>query len=190
MPIIPVAGYIVPEYPESTRMLVFSSWGAYDFSGPAGITQFADYNFKTGAVSQRQVTETKHDIFCPGISSLEDGRIIITGGSNAEATSLYNGNTNSFSRGGDLNIARGYQTSATLSNGKVFTIGGSFSGSPLPKNGEVWDPATNEWILLPQADVNPMRTFSTNKGNNDDHAWLFGWRDGSIFQAGPGREMH
>ncbi|XPS96178.1 Galactose oxidase, partial [Ascochyta lentis] len=73
--IIPVAAYVVPGEPSASRLLVFSSWGERAFSGPTGITQFADCNFLTGAVSQRTVANTKHDMFCPGISSLADGRI-------------------------------------------------------------------------------------------------------------------
>jgi galactose oxidase len=127
-PIIPVAAYVVPQAPDTSRMLVFSSWGATTFGGAGGYTQFADYNWKTGVISQRQVSNTDHDMFCPGISQLQDGKIVITGGSDAEKTSIYDPATNAFTRGPDMNIARGYQASTTLSNGKVFTIGGSYSG--------------------------------------------------------------
>ncbi|ORY67245.1 galactose oxidase precursor [Pseudomassariella vexata] len=191
LPVIPVAAYVVPQFPEPTRMLVFSSWGDDTFGGAAGYTQFADYNFKTGAVSQRTVANTKHDMFCPGISSLADGRILITGGSNAEATSLYNPSTNLFVRGPDMKIARGYQTSTTLSNGKVFTIGGSYSGERGGKNGEVYDPATNTWTLLSGALVEPILT-TDNEGiwREDNHGWLFGWKNGSVFHAGPSIKQH
>lgn len=47
LPVIPVAAYIVPEFPVSNRLLVFSSWGADAFGGAGGYTQFADYNFHT-----------------------------------------------------------------------------------------------------------------------------------------------
>lgn len=46
-PVIPVAAYIVPAFPQPSRMLVFSSWGATAFGGASGYTQFADYNFET-----------------------------------------------------------------------------------------------------------------------------------------------
>ncbi|KAK8091225.1 hypothetical protein PG994_000730 [Apiospora phragmitis] len=191
LPIIPVAAYVVPEFPEPSRMLVFSSWGAANFGGASGYTQFADYNFKTGAISQRTVSNTHHDMFCPGISSLEDGRIIITGGSNAEKTSFYDPATNQFTEGPDMKIARGYQASTTLSNGNVFTIGGSYSGGRGGKNGEVFDPATNEWTLLKGADVQPMLTVD-HEGiwREDNHAWLYGWKNGSVFQAGPSKAQH
>jgi galactose oxidase len=137
-PIIPVAAYIVPEAPDTSRMLVFSSWGASTFGGAGGYTQFADYNWKTGAISQRQVSNTNHDMFCPGMSQLQDGKLVITGGSDAEKTSIYNPATNTFTRGPDMKIARGYQSSTTLSDGKLFTIGGSYSGDTTSGGKSPW----------------------------------------------------
>lgn len=46
-PVIPVAAYIVPEFPRPTRILMFSSWGTTEFGPAGGYTQFADYNFET-----------------------------------------------------------------------------------------------------------------------------------------------
>jgi len=36
LPVIPVAAYIVPQVPDSFRMLVFSAWGSTTFGGAAG----------------------------------------------------------------------------------------------------------------------------------------------------------
>lgn len=47
LPVIPVAAYVVPEFPSSNRLMVFSSWGADAFGGAGGKTQFADYNFNS-----------------------------------------------------------------------------------------------------------------------------------------------
>ncbi|KAH6660917.1 kelch domain-containing protein [Truncatella angustata] len=190
-PIIPVAAYVVPEAPDTSRMLVFSSWGATTFGGAGGYTQFADYNWKTGAISQRQVSNTNHDMFCPGMSQLQDGKLVITGGSDAEKTSIYDPKTNNFTRGPDMNVARGYQSSTTLSNGKIFTIGGSYSGGLGGKNGEIYDPSTNAWTLLDGADVTPMLT-DDHEGiwREDNHGWLYGWKNQSVFQAGPSRTQH
>jgi len=90
-----------------------------------------------------------------------------------------------------MKVARGYQTSTTLSNGQVFTIGGSYSGQRGGKNGEVYNPATNTWTLLPKASVDVMLT-TDREGiwREDNHAWLFGWKNGSVFQAGPSKKQH
>ena len=53
-------------------------------------------------------------MFCPGMSNLADGRLLITGGSNAEVTSFYDPATNAFTKGPNMITPRGYQTSATL----------------------------------------------------------------------------
>lgn len=45
LPVIPVAAYVVPAVPESTRLMMFSSWGATEFGPAGGLTQFADYDF-------------------------------------------------------------------------------------------------------------------------------------------------
>lgn len=190
-PIIPVAAYIVPEYPESHRMMVYSSWSPDSFGGSRGYTQFAEIDFRTGAISSRQVAETGHDMFCPGMNTMADGRLIITGGSNAEKTSIYDPATGKWSNGANMQISRGYQSSTLLSNGKTFTIGGSWSGVDSNKTGELYDAASNTWTRLPGADVAPMLTQDHDgKFHSDNHPWLYGWRNGSVFQAGPSKAMN
>ncbi|OAL47793.1 galactose oxidase-like protein precursor [Pyrenochaeta sp. DS3sAY3a] len=191
LPVIPVAAYVVPEYPSAQRLLVFSSWGADAFGGEGRRTQFADYNFNSGAVSARTVSNTQHDMFCPAISSLQDGRILIQGGSDAAVTSFYDPKTNAFVRGPDMKMARGYQVSVTLSDNRVFTIGGAYSGPRQGKDGEVYNPTTNVWTALPNARVGPMLTTDAEGiWREDNHAWLFAWKNGSVFQAGPSKAMN
>jgi galactose oxidase len=190
-PLIPVAAYVVPSIPDSNRLLMFSAYQTHSFGGANGYTQFADFNYKTGAVSRRTVSNTQHDMFCPGMSSLADGRVVVTGGANAEVTSIYNPATNDFTRGPNMQIARGYQTSVTLSNGKIFTIGGSFSGGIGGKIGEVYDDGSKTWTTLGGAPVVPMLTTDQEgEWRTDNHGWLFAWRNGSVFQAGPSKTMH
>ncbi|CZT47237.1 related to galactose oxidase precursor [Rhynchosporium secalis] len=191
LPVIPVAAYVVPQFPESSRIMVFSSWGADAFGGPGGLTQFADYNFKSGAVSQRAVANTHHDMFCPGISALGDGRMLISGGSDSAAVSLYDPATNTFAKGPDMKIPRGYQTSVTTSEGKIFELGGSYTGKRGGKTSEIYDPATNAWNLLPGAKTDKMLTVDgEGVWRTDNHAWLFSWKNGSVFQAGPSRAQN
>ena len=195
LPVIPVAGYVVPEWPEAKRMMVWSAWATNKFSlwsPPNGYTQFAEFNYKTGTSSARTVANTGHDMFCPGVSSLQDGRIVISGGTNAEIVSIYNPADGTFTRAADMKIGRGYQTSATLSNGKVFTIGGAFTGVRTNKVGEIYDSNTNTWTLLPGAKSDPILTANDWEGDwrTDNHAWLFPWTDGSVFHAGPSMAMN
>ena len=55
-------------------------------------------------------------------------------------------------------MARGYQSSATTSDNRVFTIGGAYSGPRKGKDGEVYDPSTNTWTALPNARMKAMLT--------------------------------
>ena len=72
----------------------------------------------------------------------------MTGGNNAEKTSIYDVNADAWIAGANMNIPRGYQSQATLSDGRIFTIGGSWSGGQGNKNGEVYQPTSNQWALL------------------------------------------
>lgn len=134
----------------------------------------------SGAVSQRTIANTQHDMFCPGISSLPDGRIIISGGSDADDTTFFDPSTNAFVKGPALKTPRGYQTSTTLSDGRVFTIGGAYSGPRQSKDGEIFNPTTNTWTALPGAKVAPMLTIDAEGvWRTDNHGWLVSWKNGS-----------
>ncbi|KAM0193534.1 hypothetical protein ACHAPQ_005902 [Fusarium lateritium] len=188
-PIVPVAAAVEPT---SGKVLVWSSYRSDAFVGsPGGVTLTSTWDPSTNVISQRTVTVTKHDMFCPGISMDGTGQIVVTGGNDAEKTSLYDSSSDKWIPGPDMKVARGYQSSATLSNGRVFTIGGSWSGGSFEKNGESYDPSSKTWTSLPGALVKPMLT-ADKQGiyRSDNHAWLFGWKKGSIFQAGPSTAMN
>ena len=57
-------------------------------------TQTAILNLTTGAVSQDTVTNTGHNMFCPGVAILPDGDIMVTGGLSDQQTSIYDPATN------------------------------------------------------------------------------------------------
>jgi hypothetical protein len=50
---------------------------------------------------------------------VDNGDIVVTGGLTLAATSVYSASMKGWLKGPDMNIPRGYQSSATLSNGKV-----------------------------------------------------------------------
>jgi galactose oxidase len=193
-PLVPVAAAQLP----NGKILTWSAFQPDDYVGGYGQTVTATYDPATGVVTQRTVTDTDHDMFCPGISTLPDGRILVTGGNDNKKTSIYDPKTDAWTAGPDMTTARGYQASTTLSDGRVFTIGGSWSGgyggqNGTPhKNGEVWS-ATTGWTALPGTDVVPMLTADANPNGDyrkDNHAWLFAWSGGSVLQAGPSVAMN
>ncbi|KAL8860161.1 MAG: hypothetical protein Q9178_003425 [Gyalolechia marmorata] len=186
-PIVPAAAALLT----NGKVLLWSSHKPLDFAGGSGSgkTETAIYDPATGTVSRRTVTETQHNMFCPGLSLDASGRPFVTGGDDAAKLSIYDG-TN-WIAGPNMRIQRGYQSSTTLSDGRIFVIGGSWSGGQGNKNGEIWSPASNSWSLLPGCPVAPMLT-ADRRGvyRSDNHAWLFGWKSGSVFQAGPSKAMN
>ncbi|KAL8668733.1 MAG: hypothetical protein Q9168_006651 [Polycauliona sp. 1 TL-2023] len=186
-PIVPAAAAVLT----SGKVLLWASWKPFDFNGGGGSgkTETAIFDPASGTVSRMLVTNTQHDMFCPGLSLDNSGRPFVTGGNDAAKTSIYDGTT--WIAGPNMNIQRGYQSSATLSDGRIFTIGGSWSGGEGNKNGEIWSPTTNTWTLLPGCPVAPMLTADTRGVYRaDNHGWLFGWKSGSVFQAGPSKAMN
>ncbi|KAI0512508.1 hypothetical protein F5B22DRAFT_305212 [Xylaria bambusicola] len=187
LPIVPVAGALSAE-----GHLIF--WSAYRpdlFGGGTGQTLTALWTPGSQTVTQHTVSETRHDMFCPGISLDADGNIVVTGGNDSKNTSTYHPSSSGWESAAQMVIARGYQSSATLSDGSIFTIGGSWSGGIGGKVGEIYSPATDKWTKLPGCDVAPMLT-NDNQGvyRSDNHAWLFAYKSNSVFQAGPSKKMN
>ena len=193
--VVPVAVANLPD----GRLITWSSKYHDDFGGADGFTytQIFDPTIgANGAVLPRTVTETNHDMFCPGINNLADGRLLVTGGSSDERTSIYDPRTEVWTRAEDMNIARGYQGAVTLADGSAFTIGGSWSGGPYGgRRGELWKEGSG-WKVLAglegellwnsyDASLEPEKQFRL-----DNHAWLWAAPNGKIFHAGPGETMH
>ncbi|MDO1499249.1 kelch repeat-containing protein [Winogradskyella maritima] len=59
-----------------------------------------------GAALGSFTSNTDHDMFCPGINNLADGRILSAGGTSSEKTSIYDWRTNSWTVADQMNIPR------------------------------------------------------------------------------------
>jgi galactose oxidase len=170
-PLVPAAVSLLT----NGKVLIWSAFAKDTFGGARGFTQTGIYDPAPGESSQLNVSNTQHDMFCPGISLDFNGRVIVTGGSNAEKTSIYDTSSDTWSPASNMRIARGYQSTATCSDGRIFNIGGSWSGNRGGKNGEIYTPSTNSWSLLAGALVSPMLTADAGGvWRSDNHAWLFG----------------
>lgn len=155
-PLVPVAGAVEPA---TGNVLTWSSFSPSTFvGGNGGQPVTATYNPNDDTVTQRTVTNTDHHMFCPGISFDFNGRLVVTGGNDARKTSIYNSASDGWLSGADMQIPRGYQSSATCSDGRIFTIGGSWSGGEGGRNGEIYNTPANTWTLLPGCPVAPMLT--------------------------------
>ncbi|PPJ60657.1 hypothetical protein CBER1_03631 [Cercospora berteroae] len=155
-PLVPAAVAALPD----GRLLTWSS-GLRNMHGLGqyGRTYSAYYDPKTGAVTERLVSNTNHDMFCPGISSAFDGSVVVTGGSSTKKIKVTNNQPG--------------------------------SGEVGNKTGEVYNFASRKWTVLPGCPTKPLET-NDEEGlyRSDNHAWLFSWKNGSVFQAGPSKAMN
>ena len=102
-------------------------WSGDDIDGFApqnrqdGITFFTVFDSNSDTVAPLQQVDLDHDMFCPGIAIQPDGDVTVVGGSafgdGAMSTSIWTGSN--WVSGPKLNIARGYNTAVTMSNGEV-----------------------------------------------------------------------
>jgi galactose oxidase len=194
LPIVPASAVLLPH----DKVLTFSGITATSFSGPrltddtTGRTQVSILDLDSQAEpGQREVADTHHEMFCTGLSILADGRVVISGGSDAPRTTIYDPRTDTFSPGPDLQVPRGYQTTVTLSDGRVFTVGGSWANTEPDKVAEVLGATAQAWSELPGISAVPIETDdSQGQFRADNHAWLFADSGGSVFHAGPSSAMH
>lgn len=186
LPIVPVAAANLP----SGQLLLWSAYDRLTFGGDNGRTYTAIYNPANNAATERLVSETGHDMFCPGTANLADGRVLVNGGSSSTKTSIYNPFNNTWQTAQPMALGRGYQADAVLSTGEVFTIGGSWSGGFGGKDGEVWSSAGG-WRSLSGAPATAMSgPDPAGVYRGDNHAWLFGTASGEVFHAGPSANMN
>lgn len=185
-PLVPAAIALLP----SGAILAWSSYKPKAYGG-TGMTVTATYYPSNASVTEAIITNTDHDMFCPGLSMDFQGRVFVTGGDDASKTSIHEPGPNDWIVGAEMNIARGYQATTTLTDGRTFVIGGSWSGGHGGKNGEIYDPTANTWTELAGCPVAPMLTADAQGiFRQDNHGWLFAWKNGYVFQAGPSKEMN
>ena len=185
--LVPVAGAVEPA---SGQLIVWSAYKNNTFAiNVENVTQTAVYNPADGSVKHFPVAYTQHDMFCPGISYDFNGNLVVTGGDTSAATSIFQQGQWQWQKAPSMVLGRGYQSSTTLSDGRIFTIGGSWSGARGGKDGEIWD--GTKWSLRRGCAVKPMLTADTQGiFRQDNHAWLFAWSNASVFQAGPSKAMN
>lgn len=182
MPNIAVAAAQMPD----GEIVTWSSWDRFNFGGNNPQTYTSVFNTATRQVQEFLVTDTQHDMFCPGTVMLSDGRILVNGGgSTVTSTSIYDFRTNTWSRIENMNIRRWYNSSVTLGDGRVLTWGGNApDGHASPA--EVWEDGVG-WQIINGMDINIYL------GTGDQTSWhpqMFQAPNGRVFIAGPGPNMY
>jgi hypothetical protein len=144
-----------------------------------------------GTDSQLLVTNTDHNMFCPGIANLPDGTIMVNGGDTNDNTSIYNPTTNSWTAAAKMNVGRAYEGTVLNADGTVFTLGGSWSTAKQGYTpGELWNSATG-WKLLSNIPSNPVWTADPEGAYRaDNHLWLHVLSGSRLLHAGPSATMH
>jgi len=195
LPNIAVAAALLP----SGKVLTWSSNNEFTFEGDIvsnpSQTQTALFDPITQQSTLRVVTNTLSDMFCPGITTLSDGRILVNGGSSSHSANIYDPQAGTWSAAAPMNVARGYNADVMLTDGSVLTLGGSWSGLRNEKIGEVWS-ANTGWTRKPGISALPVTAPDPeDKGlgyisRGDNHLWLFAVGDGLVFHAGPSAQMN
>ncbi len=130
------------------RIMAWSSWQVDDFGNNDAITTPRESTYGTiyshldNSFSEQH--NSTHDMFCSGVSMLEDGSVFIAGGGKRVSTTSIFSN-GEFSEIESLNQTRWYPTSTTLASGQVLASLGNVQ-SPYPElwtEGEGWDVLEN-----------------------------------------------
>ncbi len=185
LPLVPAAAANLPD----GKVLFWSAEERFSFGNTVGRTYTATLDPANGSVSERTVTETGHNMFCPGTTNLPDGRLLVNGGISSARTSIFNPSTGTWTTGAQMTIPRGYNANTILHDGSVFTLGGSWSGGVGNKHGEVWTEAVG-WRRLTGVSVDPMLSVDSSRNfGGDSHYWLIPQGNGRVLYAGPGVNM-
>ena len=182
---VPISAAVLP----NGKLLIFSSWDRYDYTSGTGArdkTYSNLYDPATGQVTEFLVTQTDHDMFCPGTAFLEDGRLLVNGGGpQVTTTSIYDFSANQWVRDVNMSRRRWYNASTTLPGGGVFTLG----GIPDDGVGELWTAGAG-WSVLSGAPVTPMTMDAgSSLPRSKQHPKVLVAPNGRLFAAGPTPNM-
>ena len=198
LPLVPAAAANLPD----GKLLLWAASTPTSFgTNNSASTYTSIFDPVTRSAGPLTVTPIGHEMFCPGLSMLADGSVLVTGGSDAPKTSIYDPAVGAWTAGAQLGIPRAYQSSTTMSDGSVFTVGGSWNGGFGGKYGEVWSSSTRTWRTLAAVPANmPDASNVSNPPlagpdaagvyRGDNHMWLFGAVGDWVFHAGPSAAMH
>jgi large repetitive protein len=186
LPLVPTAAAALPD----GKVLLWSAEERFSFGANVGRTYTVTFDPATGTSTERTVTESGHNMFCPGTTNLADGRLLVNGGISSARTSIFDPATGAWTTGAAMNIARGYNANTILADGSVFTLGGSWSGGVGNKHGEVWTEAAG-WRRMSGIPIDPMLSADSSRNfGGDSHFWLIPTGHGRVLHAGPGVNMH
>jgi hypothetical protein len=135
-----------------------------------------------GSVTTQSIPDT--DIFCAGHVPLPDGRILVTGGTVAQATGVGHANifdpaSETWTRTPDMNWPRYYPSTTVLPDGNVLAVSGAIFPTVFADIPEIYNPVLDIWKPIPSADF-PFTVYPFN----------FVMPDGRMFSGGPSQNTY
>ncbi|MEQ1750377.1 MAG: LamG-like jellyroll fold domain-containing protein, partial [Prosthecobacter sp.] len=186
-PHIPATAAVLPD----GRLLTFASNQRTTFPDGPQFTYAAVWNPVTGQFTE--FNNPSHDMFCGGVSMLQDGRLMVNGGNGITGrtalASLFDWRTNQWTQVQTMADGRWYNTSVALPNGEVLTAGGNVGGT-ADGTMESWNASTGWRSMsgIPWAVVaNPV---TPNAIEPNWHPFLLVAPDGKLAHFGPHAALH
>ncbi|WP_395745181.1 Ig-like domain-containing protein [Prosthecobacter sp.] len=181
-PHIPVSAALLPD----GRLLTFASNQRTTFPEGPQFTYAAVWDPATGQFTE--INNGRHDMFCGGLSLLQDGRLLVNGGNsvngNVALASLFDWRTNEWVPAQTMADGRWYNTSIALPNGEVLTAGGN-SGSNADGTIEQWN-ASSGWRRMSGINWAPVSNPPiANAIETNWHPFFLVAPDGRVAHFGP-----
>lgn len=180
MPINPIhVGLLRPDSSGHVKVLVVAG----SENGPASERNVAAIlDLTVGTVV---VQDISWDLFCSAMSFLPDGRVFITGGTDAYSPSftgeaytvIYNPITHAFTEMREMYESRWYPTNTVLSDGRIVTIAGLNKYNQRSRTMEIYNPILGTWTSYPLSFAPPLYPKGHLLSN------------GKVFYTGPGRPL-
>jgi YVTN family beta-propeller protein len=184
LPMVPAAGM----QQVNGKLLFWAANTGFNFYA-SGLTVTAEFDPATLQVTSRTVTETGHDMFCPGTARLPDGRMLVIGGYDNTRTSIFDPVNGSWSLGASTQIARAYAGSTPLGDGSVLTLGGSWGIGTAGRDAELYT-VQGGWRRLTGVPAEPFLLAGAYGGwQTDSNFNLIPAGNGQVLMAGPAAEM-
>lgn len=176
------------------RVLTWSSTETNAFPSNAEFTHASVFDPETETFVSAD--NDFHDTFCAGISTLENGVIVASGGNPYDRkVSSFDPATLGWSRLADMNDLRWYGSNVTLPNNHIFSTFAKGSGD----RSETYDPTTDAWTPRPNASMATLvsEQNAINAAPNPSGALTQEWwahiavtPQGDVFQGGPTQTWH
>jgi len=128
-----------------------------------------------------------HDMFCAGVSTLESGEVVASGGNPDDSrTSVFNPDSLTWGPLAEMFDRRWYASNITLPDNDVFSTFGKSAGN----RSEKYDAVTNQWIRTPNASMQTLLNEHNSIGGMEWFPLLAMQPDGRVFHGGPTVTLH